>query len=43
MVWRYDRISTASTASIASVMGTTSEKAARPIAGTSTRRISSVA
>jgi hypothetical protein len=31
------------TTSIASVMGTTSENAAKPIAGTSTRRISSVA
>ena len=43
MVWRYDRMSTASTASIATVMGTTSENAAIPTAGTRTRRISSVA
>jgi hypothetical protein len=36
-------MSTASTATMASVIGTTSEKAAIPTAGTRTRRISSVA
>src|SRR3954470_1393884 len=43
MVSRYDRIRNASTTSIATVSGTTIENAATPIAGSSTRRISSVA
>jgi hypothetical protein len=43
MVWRYERIRNASTANMAVVMGSTSEKAASPMAGTSTSRISSVA
>ena len=43
MVWRYDRISRPSTATIAIVTGITSEKATNPTTGTRTRRISSVA
>ena len=43
IVCRYDRIRNASTTSSAIVIGTTSANAATPIAGMSTRRISSVA
>ena len=43
IVSRYERIRKKRTTSIATVIGTTSENAATPTAGMSTRRISSVA
>jgi len=43
MVWRYEKIRTASTRTTEMVMGMTSANAATPTTGTRTRRISSVA